>query len=100
MNISFSPMRRDDALSVTKAGDVLTINGNAFDFSSLPDGETVQPGVVPCEWIIGPIARIGGELYLTLILPHGPNPPASVAFPPPIINPADGAIALPTEEEI
>jgi len=100
MEIKLSPQRRDDTLSVSKVGDVLTINGDAFDFSALPDGETVQPGVVPCEWIVGPVSRTGGELNITLILPHGPNPPASVAFPEPIINPADGVISLPTEEEI
>jgi hypothetical protein len=50
---------------------------------------------VPSEWIVGPVERIEGEIHLTLILPHGPNPSAAVAFPEPIINPADGVVALP-----
>jgi hypothetical protein len=95
MKISFSPQRRDDALIVTKSGDVLTINGEEFDFSSLPDGATIPAGEVPCEWIIGPVERIAGELHLTLIMPHGPNPPAEVAFPAPIEAVPDGDVMYP-----
>ncbi len=97
MKISLAPQRRDDALSLAKAGDVLTINGDVFDFSTLPDGATIPAGTVPCDWIIGPVERVGGMLSLMLLLPHGPNPPQHVAFPEPIINPDDGEIALPKE---
>ena len=99
MHISLSPMRRDDALTVVKSGDVLTINGEAFNFASLPDGATIPEGVVPCDWIAGPVSRIDGDLHLTLILPHGPRPTQEQAFPQPIIDPADGEIALPQNEE-
>ncbi|MDX0766836.1 hypothetical protein GOD36_33115 [Sinorhizobium medicae] len=97
MRINLSPQRRDDAIEVSKAGDILTINGAPFDFSSLPEGATIPPGDVPCEWIAGPIERVGGKLHLTLILPHGPGPSQGVAFPPPIIDPPDGVIALPSD---
>lgn len=95
MRVSFSPQRRDDTLAVTKSGDVVTINGEAFDFSDLPDGATIPAGDVPCEWIFGPVERIGGDLHLTLTLPHGSNPSAAVAFPVPLINPPDGPLAIP-----
>ncbi|RVJ38492.1 hypothetical protein [Sinorhizobium medicae] len=97
MRINLSPQRRDDAIEVSKAGDILTINGAPFDFSSLPEGATIPPGDVPCEWIAGPIECVGGKLHLTLILPHGPGPSQAVAFPPPIIDPPDGVIALPAD---
>lgn len=97
MHISFSPQRRDDSLVVSKQGDVLTINGAAFDFSSLPDGGTIPAGGVPCEWIVGPVERIEGELRLTLLLPHGPTPPQAVTFPQPLADPADGLLAIPQE---
>lgn len=99
MIISFSPQRRDDTLSVSKLGDVLTINGDAFDFAGLPDGATIEAGIVPCKWIIGPVERIGGELHLTLLLPHGPNPSEAVAFPAPLIDPENGVLSLPSDEE-
>lgn len=99
MRIFFSPQRRADTLTVAKAGEVLTINGDAFDFTSFPDGATILAGEIPCEWIVGPVDRIGGELHLTLILPHGPNPSQAVAFPEPITVTSDGPIDLPQDEE-
>lgn len=95
MHINLSPQLRSDTLTVTKAGDVLTINGEAYDFSSLPDGATIPAGEVPCELIIGPVERIAGEIHLTLIMPHGPNPPAEVAFPAPIEAVPDGEVMYP-----
>jgi len=95
MRISFYPQRRDDTLTVSKSGDILTINGEGFDFSGVLDGATIPSGEVPCEWIVGPVERIGGELRLTLILPHGASPSAAVAFPAPLINPPDGPLAIP-----
>jgi hypothetical protein len=99
MRISFSPQRRDDSLAVSKAGDILTINGEEFDFTGLPDGATIEAGEVPCEWISGLVDRIGGDLHLTLILPHGPSPSQMVAFPADIVDPVDGTITLPHDEE-
>lgn len=95
MIISLSPQRRDDALSLSKIGDILTINGESFDFSSLPDGATIPAGAVPCEWISGQIDRVDGTVRMTIILPHGQNPSSDVLFPAPILNPPDGEIILP-----
>lgn len=99
MKITLSPQRRDDALTVSKVGDVLTINGEAFDFSNLPDGGTLPAGTVPCDWIAGDVDRIDGELQLTLILPLGPPPwSADVSAPTSITVTADGPITLPTNQ--
>lgn len=95
MIINLLPQRRDDVLEVAKAGDVLAINGEAFDFSTVPEGGTVKADDIPTDWISGDVTREGGEIRLTLILPHGPNPPQEVAFPQPITVTADGPIALP-----
>ena len=95
MQIKLLPQRRDDALTIVKSGDALTINGQTFDFSTLPDGATLPAGEVPCEWIVGPIERVAGELHLTVKLPHGAHPAQEVAFPSPIIDPPDGDIVLP-----
>lgn len=98
MRISFAPQRRDDGLAVSKQGDVLTINGEPFDFTTLPDGGTIPAGEIPCDWIAGPVERVAGELHLTLILPHGPAPSQAVAFPQPITVIADGPIVVPQDE--
>jgi len=82
-------------LTVSKNGDVLTINGEAINFSTLPDGATIPAGEVPCEWIVGPIDRVDGKLHLTLILPIGWTPEPWQTFPDPIIDPPDGPLDLP-----
>ena len=41
MKIILSPMRRDAQLTLSKSGDLLTLNGEAFDFSGLPNGAQV-----------------------------------------------------------
>lgn len=99
MKISFSPKRSDDVPTLSKAGDVLIINGEQFDFSSLPDGATLPARKVPCDWIVGPVERVGGELQLTLILPLGPPPWSdNVSHPQPLTVTADGPITLPANE--
>ena len=95
MKINLSPQRRDDTLTVTKQGDTLTINGIAYDFSQLPDGGTLPGDAVDCEYVIGSVNRVNGELELTLLLPHGPNASEAARFPEPIIDPADGEVELP-----
>ncbi|MCQ4302210.1 hypothetical protein NAV11_20030 [Pseudomonas songnenensis] len=98
MHITLSPVRLDETLAPTLSGDVLALNGQAFDFSSLPEGGTLPADAIASDWIVGPVSRIDGELHLTLRLPHGPNPSRAVAFPEPIRVTGDGPIALPTDE--
>ena len=95
MKINLSPQRRDDALSVTKQNDILTINGMEYNFTDLPDGGTLPADAVDSEFVIGSVDRVNGELELTLLLPHGPNASEAARFPEPIIDPADGEVELP-----
>lgn len=96
MRISYSPQRRDDTLTLEKTqGDRLRINGELFNFNTLADGDLIPAGAVPCEWIVGPVVRVEGEVSLALILPHGANLSQGVAFPQPITVTDDGPIAVP-----
>jgi len=96
MRISFSPQRRDDALSIERtAPDRIRINGDLFNFGPMANGDVIPAGAIPCHWIIGPVERIDGEIHLTLILPHGPNPSEAVAFPYPISVTEDGPVTIP-----
>lgn len=95
MHITLTPQRRDDTLTVSKQGDVLTINGEVFDFSVIPDGATLPASAVACKYITGDVERIAGVLHLSLLMPHGANPSQAAAFPAPITNPANGALELP-----
>lgn len=97
MKITLSPTRSDARLVVAKRGDVLTINGEAFDLSVIPEGATLPASAVATPWLVGPIHRQGGELELTLILPHGPKPTQAQAFPEPLLDPPDGLLDLPRD---
>src|SRR5690606_35270510 len=99
MHIKLNPQRRDDSITASKQGDVLTINGESFDFSSIPEGATLPADAIDSDIFSGPVERINGELHLTLTLPHGPNPSQAVAFPDPITVTQDGPIDLPLDPE-
>ena len=99
MQIKLSPQRRDDTLTASKSGAVLTLNGEAFDFGPLPEGATLPAEAIDSDWIVGPVSRIDGELHLTLRLPQGANPSRAVAFPEPIHVTEDGPIPLPFDPE-
>ena len=94
MEISFAPMRRDDTLTLSKSGDVLTINGEVFDLSVVLDGQTLLQSGMDCDWLASDVERIAGVIHLTLILPHGANAPSETRFPDPITA-TDGAITVP-----
>jgi len=98
MHITLSPVRLDEALAASRAGNVLTLNGEAFDFGPLPEGATLPAEAIDSDWIAGPVSRIDGDLHLTLRLPHGPSPSQAVAFPEPMHVTEDGPIPLPTDE--
>lgn len=93
MRIKFSPQRRDDKLVMSKAGDVLIINGDEYDFSVIPDGATLLE--VPGDFVCGSVKRVNGEIEITVLLPHGPNPPPSVAFPHAVNVTSDGPVKVP-----
>jgi hypothetical protein len=99
MKISFSPVRRDEQLELHRAGDVLTINGEAFDFGPLPEGATLPAEAIDSDWFAGPVERIDGELHLTLVLPHGPQAPEATRFPAPLDLGGDGPVDVPVWAE-
>lgn len=95
MHITLSPVRRDDRLTLHRAGDVLTVNGETFDLSGIPEGATLPRDAVDCDWLASDIARSGGVLHLTLILPHGADAPPEARFPAPLVLTSDGEVAMP-----
>ena len=98
MKLTFSPTRSDTAMELSRSGDVLTINGEVFDFSPLPEGATLPPEAIAGDWFAGPVERIGGTLHVALRLPHGTNAPQETLFPAPITLTGDGPVALPPYE--
>ena len=110
MKITFSPysplpqnLEQERHLTVSKSGDTLTINGEVFDFSGIPNGATLPKEAIACDWIAGPVERdMAGVLTIPLRLPCGHNAPEKTRFPQRLENVADGPVNLPpytTEEE-
>jgi len=95
MRINLTPQRRDDTLTVTKSGDVLTINSTEFDFSQVPDGGMLPRDAVDCAWLASDVTREDGELTLNLLLPHGANASEARRFPEPLTNVPDGEVEFP-----
>lgn len=95
MKITLSPTVRTTFLAVEKIGESLIINGEVFDFSVIPDGATLPREAINCEFIAADVERIGGQLYITLLLPITSDASEAARFPDPIINPADGLLELP-----
>lgn len=95
MEIKWTPVRRDEALAITKQGDALTINGEVFDFTPLPEGATLPRDAVACDWLASDVERISGEIHLTLLLPHGADAPEATRFPQPVAMAGDGPVPVP-----
>ena len=95
MILTLSPVRMDDTLTASVAGDVLTLNGTALDFGPLPNGATLPRHAVDNPWIAGDVSRdMAGVLTVPLILPHGGDAPEATRFPAPI-DAGDGPVPLP-----
>ncbi|NLA52707.1 MAG: hypothetical protein GX860_11415 [Alcaligenaceae bacterium] len=90
MLVRYSPQRADRSLSYTfPAPDVIeaTLDGvsDRFDFSGLPDGE-LDVSALETTLDICPVLaarRVDGQLEVTLLKFHGPNPTPQEAFPEP-----------------
>ncbi|MFS2326344.1 hypothetical protein U2P60_13175 [Brucella sp. H1_1004] len=83
--ITFSPQVSEEHLLLSKAGDVLIINGDALDFSELPEGGEYPAEAIENDFIIGGVTRNGGEIKVTVLLPYqNPDAPTSLTYPVPI----------------
>jgi len=96
MIINYSPQLRSDALTLSKDGDILTINGVEIDFEPLESGTKLPSDV--CQgyspFLLEAQRTSSGELEITLLLPHGKNAPTAALFPQPI-TPGDGPVEVP-----
>jgi len=98
MQLTFSPVRGDTPLALSRKGDTLTGNGVTLDFSSLPSGATLPATAIDCEWIAGDVTRPDGLLTVPVTLPHGADAPRETRFPEPVTLTGDGPVDLPPYE--
>lgn len=102
MLVNLSPVRMDEQLSAKREGDLLYLNGEAFDFSPLPEGASLPTKAIASRWFEEntQVSRINGELEFTLIAPYGPNAPEESKFPQPLTVTTDGDVHLPIYGEL
>lgn len=107
MIIKLSPVFSDQpALDVSVVGDVVTVNGKAFDFTPIPSGYSLPLEAIGSQLFNGPAVRdLDGILTITLIFPHPSYADEAMRFPEPINVLKDGTISLPsapvpTQEEL
>jgi len=82
-------------LQVSVQGDVLTINGEDYDLSPLPEGGELPSEAIPGEVFAGPIKREGGMIEVALRFPVAPVASEAARFPEPIIVTNDGPVEMP-----
>ncbi len=98
MQIKLIPQYRQDTLRLSRAGDVLTINDELYDFGPLEAGDTLPADAIDCQWIVGPVERDAeGVLHITLLLPIQRSVFHDVLAD--IIDPPNGPIDLPVIKE-
>lgn len=97
MHINLTPQRRSAPLTLARTGDVLTMNGEEFDFSALADGEALPAEATGSNLFAAGtiIERISGELYLSLVLPIGAKAPEASRQMQTITVTEDGPVTLP-----
>jgi hypothetical protein len=95
MIIKLTSVRNDESLAVVVAGDVLTVNGQAFDFSQVGQGDTLPRQAIKSPWFDADVERVDGQLVVTLLLPIPANYSPEQAFPVPLLNVPDGAVQFP-----
>ena len=85
----------DERLSLSRDGDVLIVNGQAFDFTPLSEGGELPAEAIGSEWFAGPVLRRAGQLELILRFPLADDASAAARFPEPLMIEADGPVELP-----
>lgn len=73
----------------------MTVDGQAFDFSQLPEGGVLPASAIQHDAFAGPVKRVGGALEMTLLLSHGAKAPQETLFPAPVRMTSDGVVPLP-----
>ncbi|MBK6468796.1 MAG: hypothetical protein IPF96_19660 [Rhodobacter sp.] len=95
MLIHLVPVRMDAPLEARLDREVLVLNGRKVDLSGVPEGASVAAGGFGCRYLVGEIAREGGEIVLSLLLPHAADAPEKTRFPAPLWRKRPGVLPLP-----
>ena len=94
MIFNLSPQVRDDVLVMSVVDDVVTINGEVFDFGPLNEGDHLTADAVSTEFLFGTITRTVGKIVLSVIMPITEASSQAAKYPVPIEQ-TNGVVGLP-----
>lgn len=101
MLINLSPVFLGERITVSTAGDVVTINGTDYDFGPLEIGAVLPAAAVDPERFVGEIRRdTAGNLVMTIVYGHALEASEQARFPLPITTTGDGPVHLPDPEAV
>lgn len=106
MKIKLWPDFIEGPLAASVNGDVLTINGEEFDFSGIPEGHRLPASAVANRFFMTGssefIERKGKTLYLTIKFPVYLDSPEGIRNPPDpiIIDARSGQIKFPDASSV
>lgn len=99
MKIKLWPDLVDWPLEAVVSGDVITINGEAIDFSAIPDGYKLPGSAVDNKFFVDTeyVERVGETLQVTIRLPVSWDSPEEFRNPktPIILDVIDGEVTFP-----
>lgn len=81
MKIYLQPTRCDEKLAVSVSGDVIFINDCKLDLSNLREGEKISSRAIGNMFVVGDVFRVGGDIHISILLPHGIDAPIETRFP-------------------
>ena len=89
--------RPEAVLSVS--GDVLTVNGTAFDLSSIPEGGEgeITPAPGQDHIFLGTVTRVNGVIHATIIAHVGPDAATVQPEAPWVVTAGDGPVSIPAQ---
>jgi hypothetical protein len=100
----FFPVADAEALTYQVTGEVLSVNGETYDFSTLPEGESWLREDIPGSgaWLRSTeVTRWEGTLRLCVVMPFDsaiePLLPRHVRHPDGVTIEQDGRVPLPTD---
>lgn len=98
MQITFYPchgLAGQPETEISVSGDMIVIDGTAYDLSSVPEGGAAEPSTL--EPFVGLITRVGGEIHCSVLAMLGPNAASSQSTDPAHwrATVTEGPVALP-----
>lgn len=100
MKILIATSISPETAAFEKRGDTLIINGEAFDFSPLQEGERIPMQAINSVFFSGAVERHDGELIVPIRMPISDRLAETIGEPGPLLNAPDGPLDLPKEPAI